>query len=189
MKKIKDAIWVLFNGILIGLSMVIPGVSGGTMAMIMGTYERLIDSLSNFRKHVGASLWVYLWIALGVAIAFLGGSHVITACLSNFLFPTIMLFVGAIIGGLPMLFKKVKGNKITASCIIPCLVAFVLVIGLVFLNAGNDMDLTNLTVGKMIALVAGGIMAAAAMVVPGISGSALLMTFGMYEPIMQQEPS
>lgn len=186
MKRIKDAVWLVFTGFLIGLAMVIPGVSGGTMAMIIGTYERLIDTLSNIRKHVGESLWVILWVAVGGAAAFLGLSHVITYCLTHFLFPTIMLFVGAIVGGLPMLGRKVKGHSIKASYVIAFVVAFAMVISMLFLGTGKAIDLSSVSFVKAIILVVGGIVAAAAMVVPGISGSALLMTFGMYEPIMNQ---
>ncbi len=186
MKKIKDAIWLIFNGFLIGTSMVIPGVSGGTMAMIMGVYERLIDTLSNLRKHLKQSMWVILWIAIGGAAAFLGLSHVITFCLDNFLFPTILLFVGAVIGGIPLLWNKVKDEKIQPKHICVAAIAFIVVIALAFLQSGTDMDLTHISLLKAIELCAGGAIAAAAMVVPGISGSALLMTFGMYEPVMNQ---
>lgn len=189
MKKIKDAIWLIFNGFLIGTSMIIPGVSGGTMAMIMGVYERLIDTLSNLRKHLKQSLWVILWIAVGGATAFLGLSHTITYCLDHFLFPTILLFVGAVIGGIPMLWAKVKGKKPTAVDLVAAAIAFIVVIALAFLQSGTDMDLANITILKAIKLFFGGAIASAAMVVPGVSGSALLMTFGMYEPIMLQVKS
>lgn len=186
MDKVKRFLHHLISGFLIGLGNVVPGVSGGTIALITGIYEDLVECIANIRKHFGKSMKMLIPLFLGVGIAFLSMSYVVTYCLEHFLFPTIMLFFGAVVGGLPMLFKKVNGTKFKPVMLIPCIVAFALVMGTSFLQEGGNIDLSSLNIGIIIALFIMGAVAAGAMVVPGISGSALLMTFGFYNPIMNE---
>ena len=182
--------WLAFliyivDGFLMGLGNVIPGVSGGTLALLLGVYEKMIGAISNLFKKFKESIFVVLPILIGVAVAFVVLSRPVTYCLDNFLFATIMLFFGAVIGGLPMLFQKIKGQKPTAACVLIFCITFALTIGLLFLmKVGTARDLTSITAGKAILWFFLGAVAAATMVIPGVSGSAFLMTIGYYEPVM-----
>ena len=183
--KWLEFIIYIVDGFIMGLANVIPGVSGGTLALILGVYEKLINSISNLFKKFGKSIFFLLPLIIGVILAFLGGSHAITYCLDNFLFATIMLFFGAVIGGLPMLFKKVKTEKTRPSGIIICLITFAITIGLLFLfQHQGSADVPHITFGKVILWLILGAVAAATMVIPGVSGSAFLMTVGYYYPVM-----
>lgn len=184
MKKWKDFFKMLLGGFVIGFGNVIPGLSGGTLALIMGVYQKLIDAISGIRKEFKKSMGVLIPAVIGVAIAFLSLSHVVTYCLDNFLFPTIMLFVGAIVGALPMLFREVKGVSFKPSYAVACILACAAVVGSAFLPIADSMNLDHLSFLTILLLFLAGAVAAAAMVVPGLSGSALLMTFGFYDPIM-----
>ena len=174
------------KGFIIGAANVIPGASGGTLALVIGIYEKLIGALSNIASDLKNSLKTLAPILLGVAIAFLTLSHVITFCLDKFLFATIMLFFGAVLGGMPMLAGKVKDKKVKPAYIAVAVATFAVVIGLVFLGTGSDVDISTFSVGKILLLFVAGAVAAATMVIPGVSGSAFLMTIGLYEPIMNQ---
>lgn len=186
MKKWKEFIKLLIGGFTIGFGNVIPGLSGGTLALIMGIYDKLINAISHLRKNFKQSMGVLIPVVIGVAIAFLSLSHAVTYCLTNFLFPTIMLFFGAIVGALPMLFREEKGIKFKPSYAVVAFLACAAVVGSAFLPIADSMDLTNLNFLTILLLFVSGAVAAAAMVVPGLSGSALLMTFGFYTPIMNQ---
>lgn len=174
------------KGFIIGAANVIPGASGGTLALVIGIYEKLISALSNIASDLKNSLKTLAPVLLGVAIAFLSLSHVITFCLDKFLFATIMLFFGAVLGGMPMLAGKVKGKKVKPAYIAVAVATFAVVIGLVFLGTGADVDISTFSIGKILLLFVAGAVAAATMVIPGVSGSAFLMTIGLYEPIMNQ---
>lgn len=183
--KIVQFLLYIVDGFIMGLGNVIPGVSGGTLALILGIYEKLIDSLSNLFKKFGRAMFLILPLLIGVVIAFLAGSRVIIVCLDRYLFPTIMLFFGAVIGGLPMLFQKTKEKKTSASDIVTCVITFAITIGLLFLfQHQGSADVSTITFGKAILWVILGAVAAATMVIPGISGSAFLMTVGYYKPVM-----
>lgn len=181
----KDNFLVLtVKGFIMGIGNVIPGVSGGTLALILGVYEKLIKSVSHLFDNFKNSFKFLLPVLLGIVIAFLSMSHVVTFCLENYLFATIMLFFGAVLGGLPMLFKKVKHEKTKAGDIIILLITAAVVFLLLFAGEGSSASFAKLTVGKVILLFITGALASATMVVPGVSGSAFLMTIGYYYPLM-----
>ena len=177
--------WLLdaAKGFIVGTANVIPGVSGGTLMLVLGIYEKLIGSLSNITKQFKKSILTLLPILVGVGIAILTMSRVITDCLVKFPFPTVMLFFGAVLGGLPMLFKRVAKEKVKPAYIGILLLTFALVIGLLFLGQSGNADLSHMNVWKFIVVIFMGAIGSATMVIPGVSGSALLMTFGYYHPI------
>ena len=181
----KDNFIVLtVKGFIMGLGNVIPGVSGGTLALILGVYEKLITSVSHLFENFKKSFKFLFPVLLGIVIAFLSMSHAVTFCLENYLFATIMLFFGAVIGGLPMLFGKVKKDKTGAGDIIIFLITAAIVLLLLFAGEGSNASFASLNVGKIILLFITGALASATMVVPGVSGSAFLMTIGYYYPLM-----
>lgn len=181
----KGLDWLLdiVKGFIVGTANVIPGVSGGTFMLVLGIYEKVIGSISNIFKQFKKSVITLLPILVGVAIAVLTMSRVITECLDRFTFATIMLFVGAVLGGLPMLFGKVKGEKVKPVYLLICFITFAIVIVMLFLGQGTNADLSHMNLWKFLTVVFMGAIGSATMVIPGVSGSALLMTFGYYKPI------
>ena len=184
-KSPKKVVKTIFDGFAMGIANVIPGVSGGTIALVLGFYEDFIHSITHIKKEFKKSMKFLLPLIVGVAIAFLAMSRVVTYCLENFIFATVMLFFGAVLGGLPMIFKKVHAEKTTFSDIIVCLLmAAIVMILLVLPASSSSVDLVHLTVGKEIVALLVCIISAGFMVVPGVSGSAFLMTVGYYDGIM-----
>lgn len=172
------------KGFFIGLANIIPGVSGGTLALTLGIYEKLIGCISHFFKNLKENIKFILPIGIGAVIAILSLSHLISFCLDNYVLPTILFFIGAILGGLPMLIKKVSGHKITISNIIIFLITFGIIILLLFLNSETEVSFQNMNIIDYLLLFVVGIVASATMVIPGVSGSAVLMTIGYYKPIL-----
>lgn len=180
----RNNILLFVKGFIIGIANLVPGVSGGTLAITLGIYERLIEILSNFKSNVKENIKFLIPFFLGVGASILSLSGLISFCLERFLLPTIMLFVGAILGGMPMLCKKLKGSKLSFSKAMSFLTAFAVVIIATVLGSGNNVSFDNLGFLGFIKLFFVGGLASATMVVPGVSGSALLMTLGYYKPII-----
>ncbi|MBP5459813.1 MAG: DUF368 domain-containing protein [Clostridia bacterium] len=181
----KGLDWLLdiVKGFIVGTANVIPGVSGGTFMLVLGIYEKVIGSISKIFKQFKKSVITLLPILVGVAVAILSMSRLITYCLDTYTFATIMLFVGAVLGGMPMLIKKVRGEPVKPLYVVICLITFALVIGMLFLGQGHNADLAHMNPLKFLVVVFMGAIGSATMVIPGVSGSALLMTFGYYKPI------
>ncbi len=172
------------KGFFIGLANIIPGVSGGTLAITLGIYEQLIGCISHIFKNLKENIKFLLPIGIGAVLSIVTLSHAISFSLENYVLPTILFFIGAILGGLPMLINKVSGYKLKISNIIIFLITFSLIILLLFFNGENVVSFENMNIGSYLMLFVVGIVASATMVIPGVSGSAVLMTIGYYKPIL-----
>ena len=180
----KNIILIL-KGAIFGIAKIIPGERGGNLGLTMGVYEDLISSISNFFKKPKESLKFILPFIFGAALSILLMSKVISLCLDKFPFPTTLFFVGLIIGGIPLLTKKIKKAKPKGLNIFLFILTFALIIFMNFINSGtNSINLENLSIITYLLLALVGLIAAATMVIPGISGSFVLMLLGFYEPIV-----
>ena len=175
----------VLKGMLVGVANIIPGVSGGTMMVSMGIYDKLIHSLTHLLKEFKESMKFLIPIFVGVGIALVGLSFVIEPAFENFPLQTSCLFIGLIVGGLPAMWKKVKGKGVKVSYIIPFFVFFALVVGLAAMGEkeGAAADLT-FSLWSCIKLFVVGVIASATMVIPGVSGSMILLLLGYYNPIV-----
>ncbi|MBO5376655.1 MAG: DUF368 domain-containing protein [Bacilli bacterium] len=186
----KSLILVL-KGFFMGIANIIPGVSGGTIAIILGIYEQFISSISHLLSDLKKNLKFLIPIVIGMGLSILLLSGVIEYSYDNFPLPTMMFFVGLVIGGIPMLFKNIlhkKENKEVSSYLIMfltfSLVIFMACADLIF-GTTTEVNLSSLNVGGYIILFGVGVIAAATMVIPGISGSLMLMLLGYYYPIVR----
>lgn len=175
----------VLKGMVVGVANIIPGVSGGTMMVSMGIYDKLIHCLTHLFKEFKESMKFLIPIFVGVGIALVGLSFIIQPAFEHFPLQTSCLFIGLIVGGLPAAWKKVKGKGIKVSYIVPFLIFFVLVVGLALIGEkeGNAADLT-FGLWSCIKLFVVGIIASATMVIPGVSGSMMLLLLGYYNPIV-----
>ena len=180
----KDYLRLAIKGGIIGVANIIPGVSGGTLAITLGLYDKIIGAVSHFFKNLKDNLKLLIPIGLGAVVTIILLSKIIKTSLDKFPLATILLFVGLILGGMPILFKKVK-HELTIPNITILLVSAGLVIGLTLLKTNSsDVSFINVNMGTMILLFLVGAIAAATMVIPGISGSFVLMLLGYYKPII-----
>lgn len=181
----------IIKGILIGIANIIPGVSGGTMAVSLGIYDKLISSISNLLKDWKKSLVTLLPIILGCGIGIVGFTYAIEYLLSHHTFVTRMAFVGLILGGIPILLISLKkelaktSSKIGISGILAFVFLFAVAVFLPMMNAEDEVLKTfHATPGVMAALFFVGIIASATMVIPGVSGSLVMMILGYYYGII-----
>ncbi len=175
----------MLKGAAIGVAMIIPGVSGGTIAVLFNIYEGLINAISNLRKDFKKSFMFLLPIVLGMVLAFCAMYFPLKLALKHFPVQTISLFSGLMLGSIPMLFKESLDNGFKKVDFIAGLISFCVVIGICFIpNMGNvDLSVNMPTYGYALLFLIG-VLGSCALVVPGISGSMLLLIFGYYEPIL-----
>ena len=180
------------KGIFIGIANIIPGVSGGTIALSMGIYDKLIGAISNFLKDWKKSIITLLPILIGCGIGLIGFTFAIEYLLSEHTFVTCMTFIGLILGGLPILVRQLKGKlrarggSVGISDILSFVILFALAILLPLLASEEEVLKTlTATPGTMIIMFFIGIIASATMVIPGVSGSLVLMILGYYYGIIE----
>ena len=180
----KNNIILILKGFVLGIANIIPGVSGGTLAITLGIYEKLIETISHFKDNIKKNYKFLLFLVLGIGISLLIFSNVVSFCLDKYPFATILFFIGIILGGMPKLFKKIE-NSFSITNLIIGLITFGIVMSMSLLSAGNnEVSLENLTLIKIITLFFSGAVASASMLLPGISGSFVLMLIGYYKPII-----
>jgi putative membrane protein len=188
MKKSNNAFLNLYlKGFAIGFAAIIPGISGGTVAYLLGIYDQLIEAINTLFRSFKVSFFYLFPIGLGVISAIIAFTFPIGLAFDYAPLPTVSLFAGLIIGGLPVLRKKASLTRSTIDMmtfVLPVLLAMAL--GL--FSVIGELDATSIINSPEIApkfiLIFIGVIGVSAFVVPGISGSMLLLTLGFYEPIL-----
>ena len=176
---------LILKGMIIGVANIIPGVSGGTLMIILGLYEDVINTISHFFRNFKKSLKLVIPLAIGMVLSILLLSKVISVCLDKYPFPTTLFFIGLIIGGLPLLWNKAKAARGNWKNWLVFILTFAVVITFAFLKSGNYVvSFENMSIFNYLMLFVIGMISAATMVIPGISGSFVLMLLGYYEPIV-----
>ncbi len=178
------------KGMVIGIANIIPGVSGGTMMVSMGIYDKLIHCITHLFSEWKENLKFLIPIFVGAGAALVGLSFVIEPAFEHFPLQTNCLFIGLIIGGIPAILGKMKdGNgklQFKIQYLIPFLLFFALVVGMGILGEteGKAADLT-FSLWSVIKLFFVGVIASGTMVIPGVSGSMMLLLLGYYNPIIE----
>lgn len=175
----------VLKGIVIGIANIVPGVSGGTMMVAMGIYDKLIHCITHLFSEFKKNVLFLAPIAIGMVIAIAGSSFGLTWLFEHFPIQTNLLFVGLILGGLPAIWKNVKGSKIRIGHVIAGVLFFALVVGMAAMgeSEGASADL-SFSLANVLILFGVGIVASATMVIPGVSGSMVLMLMGFYYPVL-----
>ncbi len=182
--KFKSNLAIILKGFVIGSSMSVPGVSGGTMAILLGIYDKLIGAISNFLKDIKGNILFLMKFCIGAAVGIGSLAFVIEWLLELFPLPVSFFFLGAVIGGIPALYKKTRESKFKISSALYFLFGLVVVIAIGFLPVGN-FDISSGTGFTHYLLVLGtGIIIALALVLPGISTSHMLLVLGMYDTML-----
>lgn len=176
----------LLQGMVVGIANIIPGVSGGTMMVAMGLYDKLIHAITHLKSEFKESLKLLVPIFLGAAIAIVALSRLFEFLLTDYPIPTNFAFCGLIAGSLPFIFKKVKGHAMSVGKGVCFVIFFAVVILMAVMGetSGNAADV-NFGFINVVKLLVVGIIAAATMVIPGVSGSMMLMLLGYYDTILK----
>ncbi len=176
----------LLQGMVVGIANIIPGVSGGTMMVAMGLYDKLIHAITHLKSEFKESLKLLVPIFLGSGIAIVALSRLFEFLLENYPIPTNFAFCGLIAGSLPFIFKKVKGHSVSVGRAVCFIIFFAIVILMAVMGetSGNAADVSFGLI-NVVKLLLVGIIAAATMVIPGVSGSMMLMLLGYYDTILK----
>lgn len=176
----------LLIGTILGIANILPGISAGAIALSMGIYDKVIYAITHMFSDFKNSMKILIPILFGAGISIICLTFVIEYLFTYFPLQTNLLFVGLIIGGLPMIFNKMKGVTISLGTVIAFLLFFCMVIGFAIVGE-TDGSTVYLAVNfqTMIKLVFIGVIAAATMVIPGVSGTMILMLLGYYRPLIE----
>lgn len=176
---------LLVCGVIIGIANIIPGVSGGTMAVILNIYDKLIASVSEFRKDPVKSVKYLTPIGMGGIIGILGFSFIIKFLLTEFKIEVNFVFIGLIIGSIPLIYKRMGSLKKNSIAKITVFIAGVaILIGLSLFNEDRSSSILPNTLFTYIKLMIDSMIGAGAMILPGISGSLVLVILGSYFTIL-----
>lgn len=173
--------WTLIKGLIVGGTMLVPGVSGGSMAIILGIYDDLIYSVSSFMKHKSASFKFLLLFSAGGILGMFLLSRPILYLIEAFPMPTLYFFMGAVLGGVPLIFKKSELKKFSIRGLFYVVVGIAIVTAVAFIPIGGSDSSLDADLKGMLFLVLAGFIAAIALVLPGISVSYLLLVMGLYD--------
>jgi len=186
-----ETIILIIKGFIMGIANIIPGVSGGTLALTLGIYEKFIGAISHFFEKLKENLRFLVPIFIGMVLSIVSMSQVISSSFEHYPIPTTLFFMGLVVGGIPMLmgFVKDKKEKKQVSSYIILIITFALVMMLAFseeiFGSGlGEVNLSNVSVLGYFLLFIVGAITAATMIVPGISGSLVLMLLGYYLPVV-----
>ncbi len=169
----------VLSGVVIGSSMLIPGVSGGTTAILLGVYDRLIAAVSGFRKAPAKNGLFLLEVALGGGLGAVLLARAVLAVTNAWYFPMRYLFMGLIAGGVPLLFRQAGLTRKRLPLLLFAAAGAAAAIGV------EKLPLPEQGFGGVPGLLVGGMLIAVALVLPGISTSHLLLAMGLYEPVLE----
>jgi len=188
----REYIILFVKGFVIGIANAIPGVSGGTLAFILGIYEKLTNSIAIIPsvifkpKEWAKPMKILIPVGLGAVIAIALFLNIIEILFAKYPVPTQIFFVGLILGSLPFVTKEVKGFGIKnlLSFALGALVMGTFIYFAMKLNKDTSVaTYQGMSFAYAIKLFLSGILAATAMVIPGISGSLVLLMLGEYKNI------
>lgn len=180
------------NGFCMALADSVPGVSGGTVAFIMGFYDCFIGSIHNLtfgnRKEKKEAVIYLFKLGIGWLLGMGMAVVVLSALLESHIYVVSSLFIGFIAGAIPLIIKDERDSlREIGKGIVFCFIGILLVAGVTWVNGrvgGASMDLGQISIGLAVKLFFIGMIAISAMFLPGISGSTLLLVFGAYIPVI-----
>ena len=191
MKLVKEYVLNMFNGFCMALADSVPGVSGGTIAFLLGFYDKFINSLDDlFRGNMKAkknALIFLIKLGIGWVIGFLASATILSGLFTTKIYAMSSLFIGFIIAAIPLIVKQeLDSFKGKYKNIVFAIFGLLLVVGITLLSGNSlfDVNLAKPDIFTYLYILVSASIAITAMVLPGISGSTLLLVFGLYIPIM-----
>lgn len=188
MKNIINGFW----GFCMALADSVPGVSGGTVAFILGFYDKFIDSLNTLISKGGDkkdAIKFLLKLGIGWAIGMCLATLILSSIFDKHIYVISSVFLGFILFAIPVIIRDEK--KILKGKFINLVFTFIGILVVVLLSYFNpsgssslDISLSGLSFGLCLYTFLAGMIAISAMVLPGISGSTILLIFGLYMPII-----
>lgn len=179
--KLKNILLDFIKGFAIGGSLLVPGVSGGTMAIIVDIYDKLIASVAKFFEDKKRNFMFLLIFCVGAGLGILLIAKPLLYLIETYELPVMYFFIGVVIGAIPLMLKKAKVNKFKLSTIIYPIIGVLIVLSISLLPQSNFDASTNPYIIDFFVLVLSGVVIAIALVLPGISMSFMLLLLGVYD--------
>lgn len=189
MKNLIDS----FRGFCMALADSVPGVSGGTVAFILGFYDKFINSLNNIisgskEERIDAIKFLAKLLA-GWAVGMILAVLFLSSAFESHIYAVSSLFLGFIIFAIPLIIKEEKESLVGKyKYLIFTVIGIAIVAAITYFNpisgSGTSVDVNSLNFGLIMYIFVCAMIAISAMVLPGISGSTLLLIFGLYIPII-----
>lgn len=170
---------LMCKGFIIGVAKIIPGVSGAIIAISFGVYERLVSIMAHPLKIRKEDLKFLFFLMLGAIIGIGLLCKGVKWCLNSFYLPTMLLFVGLIVGGISEITNEIKKEKLNFKIFITFIICFTFLYYLINIQSGNVGVNGNNLVYFLI-----GIIESLTTIIPGISGTAIFMALGWYEILL-----
>ena len=167
-----------FKGMLVGIGGISPGLSGSVLLVILGLYQKVINTIGNFFKDIKNNFKFLLPIVLGAGVGIVLFSKIVDYLLGNFEMYTRFAFLGLILGTIPLFYKEVKKEGFSKKYYINIVVAFIVGIVLFTCNKGMFPKIENPNLFQSILL---GFAVAGSSIVPGVDSAVILSTLGLYE--------
>ena len=172
------------KGVAISISQIVPGVSGGTIAMFLGIYDKLLHANNNILKDFKNQYKILLQVGIGAIVGIFLFSNIVKSLFDNFPIPIGYLFIGVILGGAPLMFRKATVKGFNKKSIIYLIIGIVIVLMMGEPNNDASSIITSLNLFNFIWLFIGGVVVAIALILPGISGSFMLYVLGLYNTVI-----
>ena len=180
-KKEDSALITFLKGFVIGFGIIFP-ISSSVLAMTMGIYERIIKIINNFFSSFKENKKFIIFFALGVVASAICCCLLLNITLNKFPVATLLFFVGLILGGVKMIVQKTE-KKYSVANILYTVIGALILIGISLLGSKEGVSISTDLAGYL-KLFGVGIIAAGTMIIPGVSGSAILDILGYYTPII-----
>lgn len=175
----EENMWsTIIKGLVIGAAMLVPGASGGTMAIILGIYDRLISAVSSFGKNVKGNLLFLAVFGLSTGVGMFLFSTPVSWLLEHHEIPTICFFIIVILCGVPVIGRKSGVEKVRFSVVMYMLLGAIMVVCI------SKIPENVFQTESFVGLIVAGIFSAAALILPGISFSHFLLILGIYEHLL-----
>ena len=172
---------ILFvKGVIIGIGKIIPGLSGSMIMMILGLYEKGIRSVTHYFDDIKDNTKFLLLVGSGILVAVVLISKLIQLLLIHYAFIIICMFIGLILGGIPSVLKEIEGTS-NINNIFIFIIFFILSLSLILSEQTHQINFE----GNPLIMFVIGIIEAATMIIPGISGTAVLMALGLYHVLIE----
>ena len=188
MSKAKEIIMLILKGTAMGIGNAIPGVSGGTIAVVTKIFDRLVESITPNIKKLIKNMPFLLPVAAGMAIGIFLTAKVLDYLFTGYYVPTQLFFMGLIIGSIPIILRECKkeSRRIRPVNLVPFFIGVLFMLALLFASEGGNMfpDKAALTARDIILYIVMGFVAAVAMIIPGVSGSMIMKVLGAYDSII-----
>jgi len=174
-----------FKGIFIGIALVVPGLSGSIIALVMGLYEGIINAVSDFNKDIKKNALFLAPIGLGAVVGILASARIVLWLCQAYPLQSYLFFTGLVLGAYPLIFRKMKQAKFKPSYVLATALGFAFMFIVTYIM-DTGMERSHIAIESLSSasdfgtVFASGAISMSFMMIPGVSGSVMLMLLGQY---------